>query len=83
MQRAKSEASVPVFKLLKDAVTCPALLVVAMCDFANLWGLNTLMTQGPIFMEQVLNFDITAVQDFLIRFNPSAELRCISASQPA
>ena len=45
-------------RLLLDAVTCPAMLAIMFMEFANSWGLTILLTYGPTFMQQVLNFNI-------------------------
>ena len=39
----------------------PAMLALMFCDFANSWGLYVLVTLGPTFFWEVLNFDIAAV----------------------
>ena len=39
----------------------PAVWTVMFCDFANSWGLFTLLNDGPTFINKVLHQDITEV----------------------
>ena len=55
------ERSVPIFPLLLDALTSPPMLAIMACDFANSWGLYTLLTEGPTFLKDILQFDISEV----------------------
>ena len=41
---------------------CPPMLALMCCDFANSWGLYVLVSLGPTFFWEVLNFDIAAVR---------------------
>ena len=47
----------PYLEILK----CPAVWTVMICDFANGWGLYTLLNDGPTFMNKILHQDITKV----------------------
>ena len=47
----------PYLEILK----CPAVWTVMLCDFANGWGLYTLLNDGPTFMNKILHQDITKV----------------------
>ena len=47
----------PYFLILK----CPAVWTIMACDFANGWGLYTLLNDGPTFMNKILHQDITKV----------------------
>ena len=40
---------------------CPPMLALMMCELANSWGLYVLVSLGPTFFWEVLNFDIAAV----------------------
>ena len=50
-----------VVRLWMDAISTPAMLAIMGCEFANSWGLYTLLTEGPTFLKDILNFDITEV----------------------
>ena len=39
------------------------MLALMLCDFANSWGLYVLVSLGPTFFWEVLNFDIGAAND--------------------
>ena len=39
----------------------PPTVLLMLCEFANSWGLYTLLTEGPAFFKEVLNFDIAEV----------------------
>ena len=52
----------PLVPLVWDIVRTPAVWVVMCGDFANNWGLYTLLTEGPTYMDKVLNFDISSVR---------------------
>jgi len=53
--------NVPMIPLLIDMLKSPPMLALMMCDFANSWGLYVLVSLGPTFFWEVLNFDIGAV----------------------
>lgn len=56
-----TQENVPMVQLLKDMLLRPPMLALMLCDFANSWGLYTLVTEGPIFFWEVLGFDIGEV----------------------
>ena len=47
--------------LYRDLLLSPPTVVLMCCEFANSWGLYTLVTLGPTFFKEVLNFDISQV----------------------
>jgi len=53
-----NEKDVPTLLLLKDMLMSPPTVLLMLCEFANSWGLYTLLTEGPAFFKEVLNFDI-------------------------
>ena len=50
--------SVPLVPLVLDMAATPSVWVLMACDFCNNWGINSLSTQGPTFMYEVLGMDI-------------------------
>ena len=48
---------VPLFKIL----TNPTILIVMVCDFANIWGILVMINEGPNFIDKVLNQKISTV----------------------
>jgi len=52
------EKNVNNLRLFADAITTPAMLANMLMEFANTWGLIVLLTYGPTFMKEVLNFDL-------------------------
>ena len=49
------------FLCLRDMLLSPPTVLLMLCEFANSWGLYTLLTEGPAFFKEVLNFDIGEV----------------------
>ena len=45
----------------RDMLRCPPMLALMCCDFANSWGLYVLVSLGPTFFSEVLDFDIQTV----------------------
>ena len=50
----KTDVLPPYFEILKS----PAVWTFILCDFANGWGLYTILTEGPNFISNVLHQDI-------------------------
>ena len=40
---------------------CPPMLALMLCDFANSWALTMLVTEGPTFFSEALDFNIQEV----------------------
>ena len=66
----RSRRSMP----LAQIVTNVPVISMMLMSFANDWGLNTLLTEGPNFMSKVLKKDITTVREeeyfFSVEANP-------------
>jgi len=58
LSRKAAEKKVNNIRLFWDAITCPAMLANMLMEFANTWGLIVLLTYGPTFMKDILNFNI-------------------------
>ena len=56
------DMATPILPLLMDIVRTPAVWVDMCGDLANGWGLYTLLTEGPTYMNDVLHFDISSVR---------------------
>ena len=57
-EEKSSAESVPLVPLVLDMAATPSVWVLMACDFCNNWGINSLSTQGPTFMYEVLGMDI-------------------------
>ena len=44
-----------------DMLRCPPMLALMLCDFANSWALTILVTEGPTFFSEALDFNIREV----------------------
>ena len=51
----------PIVPLFCDVVRTPAVWVDMLGDLVGGWGLYTLLTEGPTYMDDVLHFDISSV----------------------
>jgi len=58
--RKAAEENVNNIRLFWDAFTWPAMLAIMLMEFANTLGLTVLLTYGPTFMMEFLNFNIQA-----------------------
>ena len=70
----RSRRSMP----LRQIATNVPVIAMMFMSFANDWGLNTLLTEGPNFMNEVLKKDIATVSKCSISCRFSLYLICLS-----